>query len=60
MVVEESLERLYKHVQRCQVRCAGVIEKSEVVDLRSHQIGMFSAYSEMLNLLDEEIARKKL
>lgn len=53
------LEGLYELIRVRQVKCAEVISKADVPDLRNHHIGMFSAYSEVLNLIDEELSRKK-
>lgn len=56
---KEIFEGLCKLIRARQVRAAGVISKSGVPDLCHHHIGMFSAYSEVLNLIDEELSRKK-
>jgi len=56
---KEILEVLYDKVRERQVRCAADVGVAELVDVRNHRIGMFSAYSEVLNLIDEELSRKK-
>jgi len=54
----EYLEGLYSDIQKRQVRCADMIHRAQHPDLRNHQIGMFSAYSEVLNLIDEELSKR--
>lgn len=53
---EVCLERLYSEVKKRQVCCAEAIRESRNLDFKNHQIGMFSAYSEVLNLLDVELS----
>lgn len=56
---DKLLEVLYERVKSNQKRCGDVIAGGCSVDLIRHHIGAFSAYSEVLNLLDELISRKK-
>lgn len=53
------LERLYVKVRERQVGCAADVGQADLADVRNHKIGMFSAYSEVLNLIDEELSEKK-